>query len=59
MALPDNALNIFAYAGRHGHKDLLGNAAPFLVGTPLHEVVAELPAYLIIPWVRPSVSFSN
>lgn len=52
MALPANASKIFAYAGRHGHKDLLGKAAPYLIGTPLHEIVSVLPIHLIVPWVR-------
>lgn len=52
MALPDNACKIFAHAGRHGHTALLGKAAPYLIGTPLQEIVAELPGHLIGPWVR-------
>lgn len=51
MSLPKNALEIFAHAGKHGHKTLLTKAAPYLVGTPLDKVVSELPEHLIVPWV--------
>lgn len=58
MTLPANALKIFAYAGRHGYKDILGKTAPHVIGTPLDKVVSELPGYPIVPWVC-FISFVN
>lgn len=51
MSLPENAPEIFAHAARHDCRGLLGKAAPYLVGTPLDEVIPQLPGHLVVPWV--------
>ncbi|KAF9461563.1 hypothetical protein BDZ94DRAFT_1371098, partial [Collybia nuda] len=51
MSLPENALNVFTYAGRHGYEDLLVKSAFHLIGTPLPEVISVIPRFLVVPWV--------
>ncbi|KAF9458529.1 hypothetical protein BDZ94DRAFT_1325460 [Collybia nuda] len=59
MTLPDYAHTIFIHGGRHGHKFLLGKAAPYLIGMPLDEMVSELPGHLIVPWIKYHMTWQN
>ncbi|KAF9458530.1 hypothetical protein BDZ94DRAFT_1325461 [Collybia nuda] len=59
IMLPENAHQIFFHAGRHGHKPLLGKAAPFIIGTPLDEIVSELPVNLVVPWIKYNMTWDE
>ncbi|KAF5380013.1 hypothetical protein D9615_006295 [Tricholomella constricta] len=50
--VPEHAAAVFEYASRHGYKEIMGQAAPFLLDTPLHEIVGMFSAELVVPWVR-------
>lgn len=51
LALPEHADAIFTYAAKHGYEDIRREAAPLMLHKPLDEIVANMPANLIIPWV--------
>ncbi|KAF8209577.1 hypothetical protein K438DRAFT_1753921 [Mycena galopus ATCC 62051] len=48
--LPDHAPEILTYAAKHDYPFLIYEAAPYTFDVPLAEVVAMLPAHLILPW---------
>ncbi|KAJ7684121.1 hypothetical protein DFH06DRAFT_1154795 [Mycena polygramma] len=50
--LPNHAPEILTYAAKHDYPFLVYEAAPYTFDVPLSEVVAMLPAHMILPWVR-------
>lgn len=50
--LPEHAQEIMGYAAKHGYNDLVGETAPLLLAMPWEEALLQLPANLVVPWVR-------
>ncbi|KAF7354023.1 hypothetical protein MVEN_01089100 [Mycena venus] len=50
--LPDHAPEVLTYAAKHDYPFLVYEAAPHTFDVPLADVVAVLPAHLILPWVK-------
>ncbi|KAJ7114181.1 hypothetical protein C8R43DRAFT_961423 [Mycena crocata] len=50
--LPQHAAEVLAYAAKHDYPFLVYEAAEFTFDLPLAEVVAMLPAHLVLPWVK-------
>ncbi|KAF8056508.1 hypothetical protein FPV67DRAFT_1431193, partial [Lyophyllum atratum] len=49
--LPRYAAEIFSYANKHGYADIMSEAGPFVLDTPLDETVKGLSLHLVVPWV--------
>ncbi|KAJ6491919.1 hypothetical protein C8R45DRAFT_989920 [Mycena sanguinolenta] len=50
--LPDHAPAVLTYAAKHDYPFLVSEASSYAFDMPLAEVVAVLPPYLILPWVK-------
>ncbi|KAJ7257198.1 hypothetical protein B0H12DRAFT_1111417 [Mycena haematopus] len=50
--LPNHAPEILSYAAKHDYPFLVSEASPYTFDVPLANVVAMLPPYLILPWVK-------
>ncbi|KAF8054870.1 hypothetical protein FPV67DRAFT_973099 [Lyophyllum atratum] len=49
--LPRHAAEIFSYANKHGYTDIMSEAGPLVLDTPLDEVVKGLSLQYVVPWV--------
>lgn len=45
-------MEILVYAVKHAYKELMDEAAPYLLSTPLSEMISKLPSHLVVRWVR-------
>ncbi|KAF5380019.1 hypothetical protein D9615_006293 [Tricholomella constricta] len=57
--LPDHAAEVANFASRHGYRDLLGWAAPFLLDIPLDEIVKMLSLDTVVPWSAGAVQHTR
>jgi hypothetical protein len=53
--LTQHTLEVMIYAAKHGYHDIVGEAAPLLLYTPLDEILVKLPQHLVVPWVSEHV----
>lgn len=49
--LPLHVNSIMMYAVNHKYYDVVNKAAPLFTAKPLEEVLADMPANLVVPWV--------
>ncbi|KAG5637532.1 hypothetical protein H0H81_004228 [Sphagnurus paluster] len=47
---PQHHKEVFIYAMKHGHKDIMANTAPPLLDVPLDEMAKILTPHHIVPW---------
>jgi len=50
-ALPQHPYEVMVYAAKHGYSQMVGEAAPLLLDTPLNDMIQKLPEHMAMPWV--------
>jgi len=50
-ALPEHPYEVMVYAAKHGYPQMIGEAAPLLLDTPLNDMIQKLPGHMAMPWV--------